>query len=276
MRQEPDAALPVRHSLKVSYAFSTVIAIMMAASSVMGLSYRAASYPSEGLRSAFVTNDVVTLIIALPVLLGAMWLARRGSLVGLLFWPGALLYTLYNDLIYVLAMPLNVAYLLHLALVVSVIFTIVRLFVSIDKVAVGDHLAGAVPERIIGGILAGLGAAIVLRAFGVMVAAIVNQNQVAETTLALHTADFLIAPVWVIGGVQLWRREPLGYAIALGLLVQASMLFGALILLLLLQPLFNESPLVLADVVVIAVVGLICFIPLGSTVRSVVSKRVVG
>jgi hypothetical protein len=37
-----------------------------------------------------VANNVGNLVIGLAILLGAMGLARRGRLIGLLFWPGAL------------------------------------------------------------------------------------------------------------------------------------------------------------------------------------------
>src|SRR5689334_16130040 len=42
----------------------------------------------------FRAHDLFNLAVALPVLLASVWLARRGSLVGLLLWPGALFYVL--------------------------------------------------------------------------------------------------------------------------------------------------------------------------------------
>ena len=36
----------------------------------------------------------------------------------------------------------------------------------------------------------------------------------------------MLAPAWVIGGVLLWRREPLGYVTGLGLLCLASFRLG--------------------------------------------------
>jgi hypothetical protein len=59
----------------------------------------------------------------------------------------------------------------------------------------------------------------------------------------------------------------------LGLLFQGSMLFIALIAFLLLQPLLNDVPFVVMDVVVIAVMGLICFIPFALFVRGVTAKQ---
>ena len=89
--------------------------------------------------------------------------------------------------------------------------------------------------------------------------------------IALNTADFLITPAWIIGGVLLWRRSPYGYVTSLGLLFQASMLLVALIAFLLLQPILTDAPFAPADVLVIATMGLVCFVPFVLVLRGVVS-----
>ncbi len=274
--QERNTSLPIRRNLTLTYALSFIIAILMAAASVAGLLYRTVIYPTDELLRSFVSNDAVNIFIGLPILLGSMWLAWlawRGKLIGLLFWPGALFFVLYNYIVYVFAMPLNVAFLLHLALVTLSVYTIIGLVASIDGKAVQQRLTGAVPERLAGGVLAGLGLLFFLRVIGVMVNALTSQTLIAETELALHTSDFLISPALVIGGVLLWRRKEFGYVTGLGLLFQGSMLFIGLIIFLLLQPFLTAVPFVLTDVVVIFIMGLICFIPFALFVRGVVSGR---
>jgi len=271
--QERNTSLPTRRNLTLIYALSFIIAILMAAASVTGLVHRAVIYPTDDLLQSFVSNDVVNLLIGLPILLGSMWSARRGKLIGLLLWPGALFFVLYNYMVYVFAMPLNVAFLLHLTLVTLSAYTIIGLIASIDGEAVQQRLTGSVPERVAGGILAGLGLLFFVRVIGVIVSALTSQTPIAETELALHVSDFLITPAWVIGGVLLWRRKEFGYVTGLGLLFQASMLFIGLIIFLLLQPFLTAAPFVLADVVVIFILGLICFIPFALFVRGVVSGR---
>jgi hypothetical protein len=170
-------------------------------------------------------------------------------------------------------MPLNVAFLLHLALVTLCVYTIIGLVANIDGKVVQHRLTGAVPERLAGGVLTGLGLLFFLRVIGVLVNALTSQTPITETELALHTADFLITPAWVIGGVLLWRRKEFGYVTGLGLLFQASMLFIGLIIFLLLQPFLSTAPFVLFDVVVIFTMGLVCFIPFALFVRGVASNR---
>jgi len=57
------------------------------------------------------------------------------------------------------------------------------------------------------------------------------------------------------------------------MLFQGSMLFIALIIFLLLQPFLTTAPLAIADIVVIFMMGLICFIPFALFVRGAMAER---
>jgi hypothetical protein len=221
------------------------------------------------LRRAFVSNDVVNLFIGLPMLLGSIRLTQRNKLVGLLCWPGALLYVLYNYLVYVFAMPLNVAFASHLSLVALSVYALIGLVANIDGQRVRQCLTGSVHERVFGGILTALGLLFFLQATGVLVHILANRTAIAKPEVAVHIADFLITPTWAIGGILLWRRRKLGYAVSLGLFFQASMLFIGLIAFLMLQPLLTGASFRASDVVVILIMGLICFIPFVLFVRGI-------
>jgi len=259
--------LPLKGNITLIYFLSFLIAILMTVASVAGLQSRAVIYPTEELIRSFVPNDVVNLFIGLPILLGSMYMTWRGKLIGLLCWSGALFFVFYNYTAYVFAMPLNWAFLLHLILVVLSMYTLIGLIANIDRKAVQQRLSGSVPEKFAGGVLAGLGLLFSLRVIGIIVNAIANGTLLAETELAVNIADFLTIPAWIIGGILLWRRQAFGYVTGLGLLFQGSMLFIGLIIFLLLQPILTSAPFALVDVVVIFVMGLICFIPFALFVR---------
>ena len=273
VNQGHERSLPIRRSLTLAYVLSCLVAVLMATASIAGLVDAPSVYPRDELARTFVSNDVANLIIGLPSLLGAMWLARRGKLVGLLCWPGALFYVLYNYCVYVFAMPLNVAFLLHLSLVASSVYAIIAVVASIDGIAVRQRLTGAVPEKVSGAVLAGLGLLFFLQSIGAFCGPLISGTAIGATDRALHATDFLASPAWVIGGVLLWQRKELGYVVGLGLLFQASALFIGLIIFLLLQPLLTSAPFALIDVLVVFLLGLICFIPFVLFVRGVVSKR---
>ncbi len=274
--QDHKANLPIKGSISLIYIHSFLIAILMAVVSVTGLLYRTLIYPADELLRAFVPNDVVNLFVGLPILLGSMWLAWRGKLIGLLCWTGALFFVLYNYIAYVFAMPLNWAFLLHLALAMLSLYTLIGLVASIDGKAVQQRLSGAVPEKFAGGVLAGLGLLFFFRVIAVVINSVTGGIIPPKTELAVNVSDFFITPAWIIGGILLWRRKEFGYVSGLGLLFQASMLFIALIIFLLLQPLLTTAPFAVADVVVIFTMGLICFIPFVLFVRGVIAEHSVS
>ncbi len=105
-----------------------------------------------------------------------------------------------------------------------------------------------------------------------VVDAVARGDPLEGTVLAVNVADFLTAPVWVIGGLLLWRRTEFGYVVGPGSLFQGSMLFVALIAFLLIQSLLTTAPFALADVLVVAAMGLVLFVPFVLSVRGLVAR----
>jgi len=247
----------------------------MAAISAAGILYQDLIYPSEIYGQSFVANDVVTLVIGVPVLLLSMWLAYRGKLIGLLFWPGALFFGVYNYIVYSYAMPLDWARLIYLVLLALCLYCMIGLMTCMDGDSVRERLKGSVPEKFGGGVLVGLGVLFMAIAAAGMVTSIRNGIVIPDTEMGLHITDFLIAPAWIIGGVLLWRKKPLGYLGGMGLLFQASMLFIGLILFMLLAPVISGASFIPGDFVQVLIYSLVGFVPFGLFVRGVLkSERV--
>ena len=95
----------------------------------------------------------------------------------------------------------------------------------------------------------------------------------AVSEIGVLIADIVLSAFMIVGGALLLRRMPLGYTSGLGLLFAASMLFIGLIMVLLLQPVLTDALFVLTDVIVVFVMGLVCFIPFGLFVRGVLSTE---
>ena len=265
----PTESLPISHSLSPAYVSSLIIVLLLTIVSAAGLFLQSEIYPTEELAQSFVVTDLVNLVIGLPILLISMWFTRRNKLIGLLFWPGALFFIVYHFIVYVFAMPLSWMYLLYITLLVLSVYTMIGLVASIDGSVVGERLSGRVPERLAGGVLVGLGAFFLLRNLAVLADAIFNQTTLPVTELGVMVSDFILIPAWIIGGLLLWRRQALGYVSGTGLLFQGSMLFIGLIVWLVLTPLMTGAPFAPVDVIVVAIMGLICFIPFGLFVRGV-------
>jgi len=248
-----------------AYVVSLMAAFLLLIISLSGVFFPQAVYPTGELRRSFLSNDVVNLFIGLPVLLGALWLAHKGKLMGFLYWLGAFLYIGYNAIAYIAALPLGLVFFANLVLLILSLYTLFRLLFSLDAKAVKERLEGKVPERFAGGVLMGLGALFFVRG-------VVQLAQASSFTpeLAVVIADLLVTPLWMAGGFLLWRKRPLGYASGGGLLFQASMLFVALLVFFLVQPSISGVTFKAEDFVVIFVMGLVCFIPFGLFLRGVV------
>jgi len=253
-------------NLPVAAILSIIVTGLMTMLSLAGLIFPMSMYPGEDLRQSFITNDVVNLVIGMPVLLGALWLTRRGKLPGLLGLPGALFYVTYNAIAYAAAMPLTWLFFIHLGLVVLSAVSIFWLLSSLDGTAIQARLQGRVAERFGAIVLMGLGTLFFLRAVAEFFDGAANW-----AAFGVLVADGLTTPFWIFGGLYLWRKQPLGYVSGAGLLFQASMLFVGLLVFFILQPFVAGVPFPLADFVVILAMGLIVFVPFGLFVRGVVS-----
>jgi hypothetical protein len=240
--------------------------------SLIGLLFPDIVYPSEEAIQSLRVNDLINLVIGLPILLGSMWLTFRGKLVGLLFWPGALLYVLYNYIPYVLAITFSALTFAYLTLVLLSVYIAYDLLRRIDSKPVKDQLSGAVSEKIGGWFLLVFGVLFIVRAISEFAPAIMDQAPLPPIEIGVLIGDIVISILWIIGGILLLRRTPLGYSSGLGLLFAASMLFIGLILFLLIQPLLTDAPFSMTDVIVIAVMGLILSIPFVLFLRGVIKS----
>lgn len=240
--------------------------------SLGGFLFSSTLYSTDELRQAFLGNDVVNLLVGLPILLVSMWLAKRGMLAGLLCWPGALLYVTYNYLVYLFGMPFSWLTIVYLALIGLSAYAMVALLRNIDQTSIKENLTGVVPVKTTGWILLLFGVMFFFRAIGILIQAVINQTMLPPSEVGLLIADLVGSILWIAGGALLLRHKPLGYVSGLGLLFAICALFVGLIVVLLLQPILTGGPFALVDVIVVIVMGMVCFIPFALFLRGVISR----
>lgn len=276
--------LPIKRDLTLAYAASLVVAALMAVVSVAGLVLGSAGrlYGADpelalGVSEAeaglllpgLLGQDIFNLVMGVPLLLGSMWLARRGSLVGLLLWPGMLFYALYWYILYLVGAPFSVLFVLYVPLVTLSAFTIIGLVASIDGEEVRQQLAGTVPARAIGVILLVLGLLTLGQdATGALLTALADNAPIDPVARHVWIVDLALqAPTVIVGGVLLWRRKPLGYVGGAGLLLQYGLSAVGFVASMALRAILTASSLDAATSVVLLVFGIVCFVPLAFFVR---------
>ncbi len=263
----------IKRDITLAYLISGIIALIMCVVSVAGMLFGNDIYPASQV-SSNIGTDALNLVVGLPVLLTSMWFARRGSLIGLLIWPGALFYILYVYTFYILGVPFNVLFLPYVFLVTLSAYTIIGLVASIDGEIVRQRLGGNVPERTTGGMFMLISILFLVVDVVLMVQALVSHASVSPTSYASWVTDFTVQlPALLAAGVLLWRRETLGYVAAPGLLFQGGVLNAGFAIVLVIEAIFTASPINVPFVALVLVIGAISFILLAFFVRGAVRGR---
>ena len=218
------AAPPTKHDLRLTFVSSLFVAFGIAVVSVVGLVWGSDGlYPAEA-PSVLVSRagDAASLVVVLPSLLVSMWLARRGSLLGPLLWPGALFYALYTYAIYLGGAPFTVLVFGYVVLVIVSAATVIGIVAAIDGDQVRQRLATA-PARAVGGALV----VIAVMAYAGLTVTALSMLGSPPSELGFR-AQWVVdctlgTPVLLLGGTLLWRHASVGYAAAPGLLLVSGL-----------------------------------------------------
>jgi hypothetical protein len=255
--------LPIKRDLSLAYAASIGVALVMTVASVAGLIRGTTFYPMTDMKlfPLFVGQDALNLIVGLPLLLGSMWLARRGSLIGLLLWPGSLFYVAYDYGYYVLGAPINWFFLAYIGLVTVSMYAAIAVVVSIDADTIRGRFSGSVPRRAVGGSLAGLAVLFTTLWTALNVSALASGTPLDDVARVVTIMDLTLQlPALFVGGILLWRGASIAYVVAPGLLLQAAAYLAGLSAITVLQEVLIEvpiDPVAVAPGFVVAAIGLV-------------------
>src|ERR687891_2395287 len=223
-------------SPRAAYISSGMIIGLTLSASVAGLFvsglYRDGLWAREALRG----GDLATLVLAVPLLSGALVLSARGSRRAQVVWVAMLGYAIYNYAFYVFGAEFNDVFLLHIAILSMSIFALALLAPRLDVAGIAARIRGGAAARWIGAflVLVGLGqgglwALLILRfaLTGELLADIPVDGQHPVFALDL----VLLAPTLVVAGILLFRRTAaglvMGAAVSLfGLVYQINLMLA--------------------------------------------------
>lgn len=163
-------------------------------------------------------NDLITLIVGLPLLAFSTRWAFRGSLRGRLLLTGTLGFFLYTYMSMSTLTSYNNLFLVYVALFTLSLYAFILAMMSFDLAALPGHFSEKLPRGWIAGlefvVAAFLGLAWLAR---IIMPLVQNQTPALEntTTLVIQFMDLaLIAPAAVLGGILLLRKSAWGYLLA--------------------------------------------------------------
>ena len=198
---------PVKKNLISIYFLSLFVVFLMIVASLAGFFFPNYVFPTPELKQSYLANDAVNFIIGLPILLVSMWLSRREKLIGLLCWPGALLYTFYNYIAYVIGLPFKWQTLVYVSIVLLCGYLVFILFKSIEWASVHRRLEEKVSEKFSGVVLVFYGVMFFFLALGVVTDTNTNETTILMPDIGVAVADIILSVLLLIGGIFLFQRK---------------------------------------------------------------------
>jgi len=162
-------------------------------------------------------QDWVDLLVAAPALAALAWLARRGSGRAALLLGGALAYTAYSLVLYAFALHFNPLFLAYaLALGLS-FYALLALVLAVARQDAGSWCATRAPALAAGAFSTFIGIAFAALWLGEILPALATgatPRAIGEAGLITNPVQVLdlgiVLPAFIVGGIALMRRRPLG------------------------------------------------------------------
>jgi hypothetical protein len=173
---------------------------------------------NDFVKSAWFTNDLITLFVAVPILVVSLWQAGKGSLKGQLIWMGMLGYMGYNFAFYLFGAAFNIFFVLYVALFsISVIALILGLS-NLDIQAIAKQFSPKTPVKGISVYILLIAIMLFMVEMGMVVNFLVTGNlpltitQTGHPTAVVFAMDLsIVIPLSVTATVLLWKRRAWGY-----------------------------------------------------------------
>jgi hypothetical protein len=191
-------------------------------------------YDSISYAAQAVAQDVVTLILGIPLLIGGLVWARKGSLRGHLLLTGTLGYLLYTYTSYSFLSAYNPLFLVYVALFSLCLFSFILAMKDLDPERIAQRVSDKFPRRGIAIFMMILAGFLLLAWLGRIVPGLINGTPPfgleSYTTLVIQALDLgIIVPTSGLAAVLLWQARPWGYALSAVVLVKGLTMGAALI-----------------------------------------------
>jgi len=161
-------------------------------------------------------SDLVTLVLAIPLLLGSLVYANKGSIKARLLLTGTLGYFLYTYMSYTFLWTYNPLFIVYVALMSASFYALTLMILSFDIPRLPDVFSERLPVKFLGGFQGFIAFAIAMLWLGKIAPSILGDaiplGLEHYTTLVIQGMDLgFIVPTATLSAILLIRRKPLGY-----------------------------------------------------------------
>ncbi|HZW82384.1 MAG TPA: hypothetical protein VFF14_03040, partial [Candidatus Deferrimicrobium sp.] len=178
-------------------------------------------------------QDIVTIILGIPLLLVSLYLSRKGLLKGRLLLTGTLGYFLYTYMSYSFYSMYNSLFLIDVILMSVCFYAFTLSMMSFDLQNLSSHFNEKLPVKFIGGFLIFTAAAIGMMWLGMIIPPLTSGTLPSAlehyTTLVIQAMDLgFVVPTAIISGILLIKRKVFGYLLASVVIIKESTMLTAI------------------------------------------------
>lgn len=220
---------------KIVYINSIFIAILAGIATLSGLFWKGLyKHETVSMAAQAMGQDVITLLIGIPVLLGSLYLIQKNSLRGSLIWMGTIFYFLYSYASMSFLASYNQLFLVYVALFSLSLYTFVYGLLSLNVRTIKESTSPGKTSKIAGAFLIFSGAIVALMWIKMIVDSLLTgiapSALESYTTLVIQALDIgVVFPATLIAGILILKGKEWGYALVSILLIKASLMGTAIL-----------------------------------------------
>ncbi len=220
---------------KIVHINSIFIAILAGIATLSGLFWKGLyKHETISMAAQAMGQDLITLVICIPILLGSLYLIQKNSLRGNLIWMGTIFYFLYSYASMSFLATYNQLFLVYVALFSLSLYTFVYGLLSLNVKTIKESISPGKTSKIAGAFLIFSGAMVALMWIKMIIDSLLTGIAPSAlenyTTLVIQALDIgVVFPATLIAGILILKGKQWGYALVSILLIKASLMGTAIL-----------------------------------------------
>jgi hypothetical protein len=202
-------------NLRTAAKLSLTLALFAVIASLGGIFIIDLYRDSDTIKAVWFVNDLITLVLAVPILLLAVYYAQKGLLKAQLIWIGSIWYMLYNYVFYLYGAQFNSFFLLYVLLFSLSVYALITAITNLNVNLLEKSIKVGAPYRAISGFLFffafALGAPWVAMSLGFIIA---GEAPPFEMTIVFATDLTFLVSVLIFSAILLWKKNVWGFVLA--------------------------------------------------------------
>ncbi|WP_202709944.1 hypothetical protein [Sporosalibacterium faouarense] len=222
-------------------------------------------------------QDIITIIVGIPLLFISLYMYRKNSLKGKLLLTGTLGYFLYTYISYVFLWMYNPLFLVYVILMSTSFFAFTLSMISFDFKNISTYFSEKLPVKFIGGVQIFLAIMLIFMWLGRIVPSVIDKTTPPGlehyTTLVIQGMDLgFIVPIAFISGVLIIKRKIFGYLLS-SVIIMKGFTMGAAITAMIVGQYLAGVEMSIVEVIIFPIISLVIAYSLVLILKNIDEKK---